>query len=132
MQKNNGLGENIQITHRRQWTARGWWVCAMGGTPPTSRVESCEPLICLMVIEREGCWVPVVKERLGCPLIIADRSALDFGYQREDQPTKPTIEMYASTTRRNMLGVKERLGRPLFLIVEGSACWTPVTKERFD
>ena len=35
-------------------------------------------------------------------------SMLDFGYQREAQPTKPTIEMYAGTNRRNMLGIRRQ------------------------
>ena len=106
---------------------------AMSCTSPASRVESCEPSICLMVIEGGACWVPFIQERLGLFAINSRPfSTLDFRYQREAQPTKLTIEMCARTKRVSMLGIRyqRETGSTTILIVEGSARWTPVTKER--
>ena len=33
---------------------------------------------------------------------------LGVGYQREVQPTEPTIEMYARSKRRDMLGMRRQ------------------------
>lgn len=79
----------------------------MGCTSPTSRGAPHGPSIGLLEIEWEACWVPVVNERSGFPLLMVCRSTR-WNWDTKERLCRlhPTIGIYAGTNRRSMLGVK--------------------------
>ena len=107
---------------------------AVGCPSSTSRVASRGPSIGLWAKGGKACWFPTVNEDLRLPVTADGSARRNWGTKQRlcqlNQLSEFMIDLTDATCWES--GVDKRLGRALFLKVEGSACSTPTSKQRLD